>query len=349
MTSVKDKNILISIIEEAIEKGARKTKACEMLNIPIRTVQRWKKSIEDHRMYRQSIPKNKLTLEERQKIIDYCCEKRFVDKSPKEIVPILAEEGVYIASESTMYRILKEEKMLKHRENTRIPTKRNSLKELKASGSNEVWSWDITYLKTSIKGMFYYLYLFMDIWSRKIVGWDIYEEQSSENAREIIVKIDPKIDLKNIHLHSDNGSPMKGATFLSTLQWLGIIPSFSRPSCSNDNPYSESLFKTIKYRISYPKQFNSINEAKSWMEVFVNWYNNEHRHSGINYVTPNERHIGIDKEILKRRLETYQIAKNKNPERWIKNKIRNWDWVEEQILNPNKTAINEKKKKRQVA
>jgi len=230
-----------------------------------------------------------------------------------------------------------------------MPTKRNSLKELKASGSNEVWSWDITYLKTSIKGMFYYLYLFMDIWSRKIVGWNIFEEQNSENARGIIGNLELNIDLKNIHLHSDNGSPMKGATFLSTLQWLGIIPSFSRPSCSNDNPYSESLFKTIKYKISYPKQFNNIDESKRWMEAFVHWYNNEHRHSGIKYVTPEERHSGKDKEILKKRLKTYQEAKKKNPARWINDKIRDWNWIEVEILNPNKITKNENNKMRQIA
>lgn len=347
MTSLNDKNIILSIIKEAVSKGSRKSKICELVNIPIRTVQRWEISTNDNRQYRNYIPKNKLSPLERQRVIDICCSKRFVDKSPKEIVPILAEEGIYIASEATIYRILREERMMSYRENTKFPTKRYKPKELKATGTNQVWSWDITYLRTKIKGLFYYLYLFMDVWSRKIVAWDIFEEQSSENAKDIITKIDSNIDLRGIYLHSDNGSPMKGATFLSTLQWLGIIPSFSRPSCSNDNPFSESLFKTLKYKINYPKTFNNIDEVKKWMERFVNWYNNEHRHSGIQYVTPNQRHTGLDKSILEKRKLTYKKAMDKNPERWSKKITRKWNWESIEILNPE--TKNEKYNRRQIA
>lgn len=312
------------------------------MSIPIRTIQRWEHEIEDGRKKAQKKPpKNKLSEEERKKVKDICCSDSFVDKSPKVIVPILAEKGKYIASESTMYRILREESMVHHREESKKPKKRIKPKELKATGPNQVWSWDITYLKSKIKGIFFYLYMFMDIWSRKIVGWDIFETQDSEHAKYVFEKIKEENDVDGIYLHSDNGSPMKGATFLATLQWLGVIPSFSRPSCSNDNAYSESLFKTIKYRPSFPKAFETIEDAKEFMHTFINWYNNVHRHSGINYVTPAQRHNGYDKEILKIRRETYKKAMNKHPERWANKQIKEWSWQSEVILNPENNILKE--------
>ncbi len=179
----------------------------------------------------------------------------------------------------------------------------------------------------------------MDVWSRKIVAWDIYEEQTAENAREIIKHLDHEMDTKGIWLHSDNGSPMKGATFLGTLQKLGIIPSFSRPACSNDNAYSESLFKTLKYTERYPSRFSSVEHAVKWTEKFVNWYNNEHRHSMIRYTTPSQRHSGLDIPILNRRKDTYELAKKLHPERFVQNKTRNWSHIDIVELNPEKTEL----------
>lgn len=345
MSAVEDKEFILAVIHNAVREGARKTRVCNALDIGIRTVQRWEKCMLDKRILNQVCPKNKLSKEERQRVVDLCCAPRFVDLSPKQIVPILAEQGIYVASESTVYRILKRREMMHHREETRIPRKGHKVKELKATGANQVWSWDITYLKTTVKGVFFYLYVFMDIWSRKIVAFDVFEEQTSHNARQTLMGIEDKSALKNINLHSDNGSPMKGAAFLSTLSWLGITPSFSRPRCSNDNAFSESLFKTIKYDVGYPKHFDSVKEAKSWFQNFVRWYNTEHRHSGIKYVTPEQRHSGEDKKILAKRKQTYENAKKRNPQRWVQNKIRDWSWVEEQVLNPE----NNEQKRRQVA
>lgn len=345
MTKQEDKELILAVIENAVKAGARKTKVCEALDIKVRTVQRWEKCVFDKRVLNNKSPKNKLSEEERQKVIDICSEDRFVDKSPKEIVPILAEEGTYVASESTLYRILREERMLNHREESSVPRKRHKVKELKATSPDQVWSWDITYLKTNVKGLFYYLYVFMDIWSRKIVAFDVFKEQTSLNARKTLMSVNDKSILKNLKLHSDNGSPMKGATFLATLHWLGITPSFSRPSVSNDNAYSESLFKTMKYDVSFPKSFESTEQAKAWVSDFVNWYNNEHRHSGIKYVTPEQRHSGEDKKILEIRKQTYENAKKRNPERWVQNKIRDWSWEKVQVLNPE----SNEQKRRQVA
>lgn len=334
LTSLEEREETMMLISEAIDCGARKRKACEIIGIPIRTVERWENdNAGDKRPFVKNIPPNKLSLDERDEIINICCSQDFKDLSPNEIVPILAEEGRYIASESTFYRILRQEDLLAHRAESNPPKKRGKPDELKATGADQVLSWDITYLLSNIKGKYFYLYLFEDIWSRAIRGWNVYEHESADYAAELMKKICEENNIGNIRLHSDNGSPMKGATMLATLNNLGVIPSFSRPRVSNDNPYSESLFKTLKYSAGYPKSFSSIEEARDWVEGFVNWYNNEHRHSGIKFVTPMQRHTGEDKKLLSKRRETYKKAQQKNPERWSEN-IRNWDWIEEVYLNP---------------
>jgi len=339
----KERDEIIALINEAVKSGARKTKACEILNMKIRTIQRWEKNSEgDKRSDIKKFPSNKLNNEERKKIIEVCCNDRFMDMNPNVIVPILAEEGVYYGSESTFYRILREVGLLNHRTESK-PGKKRAKPDMKvASGPNQLWSWDITYLRSFIKGEYFYLYMFLDIWSRKIVGWEVYEKESAEHASELMKKISQECNVKEIRLHSDNGSPMKGATMLGTLQNLGVIPSFSRPRVSDDNPYSESLFKTLKYKASYPRRFKSIENAREWVRDFVKWYNNEHRHSKIKFTTPEQRHTGQDIYLLKKRNETYKKAKLKNPERWTR-EIKNWDWIEKVSLNPIKKQKVEKK------
>ena len=199
-----------------------------------------------------------------------------------------------MASESSFYRILREEKMLAHRGRSN-PSVHSRPKEQAADGPGEIWSWDITFLKGPVRGQFYYLYLVMDIWSRKIVGWAVHERESADYAAGLIreAALREGVDERQLVLHSDNGSPMKGATMLATLQWLGIVPSLSRPRVPDDNPYSEALFRTVKYRPEYPSgPFQSLEEAKDWVGRFVRWYNHEHRHSAIRFVTPAQRHLG---------------------------------------------------------
>ena len=189
----------------------------------------------------------------------------------------------------------------------------------------------------------------MDIYSRKIVGWEIYATESAEQAAEVLRKTRFAEALPLNHelvLHSDNGSPMKGATMLATMQKMGVVPSFSRPSVSNDNPYSESLFKTLKYVPAYPAQpFKTIDDARRWVATFSTWYNHSHRHRGLKFVTPVQRHKGRDKAILEQRKCVYQKARRLNPERWT-GKIRNWDHVAEVKLNPiNEHTLNIEMKK----
>ena len=325
---------ILELVDEAVHTGARQNKICELLDISSRTISRWAENPEgDKRSSVKKVPGNKMSAQEQAQIVSICCSERFRNVAPNEIVAILAEEGKYIASESTMYRVLRERGLLKHRTESKPGKKSKKPEELKATGPNQVLSWDITYLKTIIKGQFYYLYLFEDVWSRLIAAWEVHVFESGEIAAGIMKKLEKQQCLNGVHLHSDNGSPMKSATMLATLQMLGVAPSFSRPQVSNDNPHPEALFRTLKYNVGYPKCFESIEEARAWVEKFVRWYNNEHRHSRIKYVTPMQRHTGQDKDILEKRKNTYEEARNKNPHRWSRG-IRNWEHIATVCLNP---------------
>jgi transposase InsO family protein len=253
-------------------------------------------------------------------------------------VPRLADQGSYLASESTFYRILREEKQLAHRRSERPAQTRTKPRAIYATAPNQLYSWDITYLPSLIRGQFFYLYLFVDIFSRKIVGWQVYEEENSTLAGELLrdLCLREGIQSEQLILHSDNGSPMKGSTMLATLQQLGVMPSFSRPSVSNDNPYSESLFKTLKYRPQYPlKPFADVTEARQWVTGLVEWYNHEHRHSAIRFVTPAQRHEGLDDKLLDNRKAVYEAARAKHPKRWS-GCSRNWQKIQVVHLNPDK-------------
>jgi transposase InsO family protein len=301
---------------------------------------------EDGRTTRKFEPLNKLGEEEQAQVLQTANSEEFADLPPTQIVPILADKGIYIASESTFYRILRRERQLGHRQETRPAKERGKPEALEATGPNQIYSWDITYLPSTVKGLYFYLYLFLDIYSRKIVGWQIFEEESSDWASEILCEIAWRegIEPNRVTLHSDNGGPMKGMTMLAMMETLGVAASFSRPAVSNDNPYSESLFRTVKYRPHYPvRHFDTIDDARKWFEQVVNWYNLEHRHSGIRFVTPAQRHAGLDRLILKKRQHVLEKARQNNPERWSRN-IRNCEPVQVVFLNPEKKTEQQMKK-----
>ena len=339
----KQREEIINLINEAQESGARQSRACEIIGISAKTLQRWCRpgTSQDGRANAKHESANKLTALERQGIIKVVNDPAYADLPPNKIVPKLADEGVYLASESTFYRVLKAENQLQHRQKS-TPTRQNKKpRALTATAANQLYSWDITYLPTQIRGLFFYLYLVLDIYSRKIVGWQVYEEESSALAADLMTDIccQEGIERHQVTLHADNGSPMKGATLLATLQQLGVMPSFSRPSVSNDNPFSESLFRTLKYRPDYPEQpFANLQAARIWVQGFVDWYNLEHLHSSIKFVTPEQRHSGMDAAILAQRKHLYLAARAKNPNRWS-GEIRNWDPIKEVHLNPEKQKI----------
>jgi len=335
---IAQRQTIIAEVDEAMRSGARQSAACEVIGISAKTLQRWAQpaNSQDGRLDARHKPSTKLTAKEREHIIEVANEPDYASLSPSKIVPKLADEGRYIASESSFYRVLKAARQLKHRDKAKSARTVIKPKALIASGPNQIYSWDITYLPTQVRGVFLYLYLVMDIYSRKVVGWQVYEAESSALAADLMTDICHRegVQRQQVTLHSDNGSPMKGATLLATLHVLGVIPSFSRPSVSNDNPYSESLFRTLKYRPEYPEEvFANLHGARNWVRWFVDWYNNEHLHSAIRFVTPAQRHAGRDADILARRASVYRDAKARHPQRWSGD-IRNWHPVGDVHLNP---------------
>jgi putative transposase len=281
-----------------------------------------------------------LAVEEAQ-IVSVLSSAGYAHLSPKQLVPQLADEGLYLASESTIYR-LQRRLGLRPRARTTSRTDITRASTLhRASKPNQVWSWDITWLPTVVRGMYLHLYLVMDVWSRKIVGWRIAARDSAEIASALITQAcrEGNVDPRGLVLHADNGKPMRASTMIATLQWLGVIPSFSRPHVSDDNPYSEALFRTLKHTPAYPRTpFADLASAERWVARFVAWYNFQHRHSAIRYVTPHERHCGQETAILERRHALYQRARSANPERWS-GQTRNWVPVGLVVLHPQRASV----------
>lgn len=329
--------MILTMIEAAVDAGARREQACGVVGLAQRTVERWREADvgDDRRAGPRTRPANALTATERAKVLDVVNSPEYRDLPPKQVVPRLADEGRYIGSESTIYRLLRAAGQDAHRGRAKARSARKVDEHL-ATGANQVWSWDITYLLSSVRGRFFYLYLVEDVWSRRIVGFEVHAEESMLASAALVraTCAAENVDPNGLVLHSDNGGPMKGSTMLATLQHLGIVPSFSRPSVSDDNPFIESLFRTLKYRPEYPhKPFETIEAAQAWVAAFVAWYNTEHRHSGIRFVTPNERHFGRENEVLAKRVRVYEAARRRHPNRWSR-RTRNWTPAPAVFLNP---------------
>jgi putative transposase len=349
MTSTQQRQILLPLIEQAMQDGARLHNACAQIGLSARTVQRWLgpcAGVGDRRarsLRTKVEPPNKLSLAERYAAMQLLNSDAFKDLPPSQIVPRLADAGQYVASESTMYRLLREAGQMTHRRLERAPRNVSKPRALVATQPDQVYCWDITYLPAPVRGMHFYLYLFVDIFSRKIVGWQVFDCESAELAAGLLRDICERMGIPQgqLTVHSDNGSPMKGETMLATMQSLGIAPSRSRPSVSNDNPYSEALFRTLKYRPQLPLEpFKDLLHARRWVTELVHWYNLEHRHSAIRFVTPTQRHAGLDKSMLKNREVIYAAARQANPNRWS-GSTRNWEHIDEVHLNPNTATFKE--------
>lgn len=350
MISAADRHQARELVAEARRAGARLGPACEQLGLSVRTYRRWTQGgalkADGRPQAERPVPANKLSVEERSRVLELCHQPAYASLPPGQIVPQLADQGEYIASESSFYRILREADEQHHRGRSQPPRAPASPPRHRADGPRQVWSWDISWLAGPVKGSFFYLYLILDLYSRKIVGWELFEAESAKHAAQLVqraVLAEGCLD-QPLVLHSDNGSPMKGATLLETLYRLGVVSSYSRPRVSNDNPFSEALFRTCKYRPAYPEQgFVSLPAARDWVQRFVHWYNQEHRHSAIQFVTPHERHEGLDHAILENRKAVYEQAKARHPERW-RGATRNWDPVTAVWLNPAAEVIDQPKK-----
>ena len=284
---------------------------------------------------RRIAPANKLSEEERARILAVVNSAEFASQPPSQIVPALGDRGEYLASESTIYRVMKAAAQQHHRGRAKKPAARFVTSHC-ATEPNRLWSWDITWLPTAVKGLYFYWYMVLDAYSRKIVGHEVHVAESADLAALLMRKASLSEGLagRKVVLHSDNGSAMKGATMLATLEKLGVVPSFSRPRVSNDNPFAESLFRTCKYRPNYPrKPFESVEQARTWTLQFVQWYNHQHKHSSLKFVTPAQRHDGLDAMILQYRKQVYEAAKERHPERWS-GATRDWELNDEVWLNP---------------
>jgi transposase InsO family protein len=340
MISVPDRREAVLLIDEAVQAGARCAPACRTLGLSVRTYQRWLRDGEvkaDGRpLAVRPEPANKLTAAEREQVLALCHAPEFASLPPSQIVPRLADQGTYLASESSFYRILRAAGEQQHRGRSRAPRPATLPPSHCAQRPCAVWTWDITWLPGPVRGQFFYLYLILDLYSRKIVGWEIHERETAELAAQLVRRavLAEQCVGQPLVLHADNGSPQKGSTLRATLEALGIAPSYSRPRVSDDNPFSESLFRTCKYRPSYPTRgFESLTAARQWTLDFVRWYNQEHRHSALRYVTPAERHAGQDKTLLAARHKVYHTARAQHPRRWT-GATRNWQPIGEVWLNP---------------
>ena len=347
MTCPEQRQTLLQLIRSACTAGARLRPACAQVGLSERTVQRWLRPEwpdGDRRvagLHERGAPANKLSQAERDVVMQIVNGDEFKNLPPSQIVPRLADQGRYVASESTLYRLLHLAGQTAHRRLERVPHKRSKPRAFTATQPDQIYCWDITYLPTQVRGAYFYLYLFVDLFSRKIVGWQVFDCESAELASQLLQDICHRQGIApgQLVVHSDNGSPMKGETMLATLQRLGVAPSRSRPSVSNDNPYSESLFRTLKYRPELPvKPLEDLLQARRWVTELVHWYNDHHRHSAIGFVTPSQRHSGQDKALLKERAAVYELARQEHPLRWSKG-TRDWRHVDQVHLNPDTPKI----------
>lgn len=348
MIGLEDRRMKVRNIEAAQHAGARLDAACKVAGITLRTLQRWKREdglvCGDRRpVTLRPRPAHALTEAERRAVLQVANEPRFADLPPARIVPMLADEGIYLASESTFHRLLREAGQTTHRGRAKAPAASRPPSTHIATAPRQVWCWDMTYLPATVAGRWFHLYLILDLYSRKIVGWEVHGTDASEHAAHLVRRTALAEGIAALAdkpvLHGDNGATLKATTVLAMLHWLGIKASYSRPRVSDDNAYAEALFRTAKYRPEFPARgFEDLEAARSWASGFVQWYNVEHRHSGIRYVSPAQRHAGEDHAILAARHALYANARASHPARWTGN-TRNWSPIIAVTLNPEREAV----------
>jgi transposase InsO family protein len=265
-----------------------------------------------------------LTAEEEEAFYQASIQERFVDMTPEAIVAILASEMIYLGSPSTLYRILRKNNALQHRQASRKPIPTRASSYIPVTGPNQVWAWDITWVKTGVRGIFLYEYSIIDLYDRRIVGWCLEDHESEDCAQRLFARVIRDLKTIPLFIHADNGNAMRGSSFAVFLDSLGVTRSHSRPRISNDNAFIESWFKTLKYSVSYPGHFTSLEQAREWFANFVHEYNTRHLHSGLDYVTPLQVNTGVAEAIYQTRNETLERAKTNHPGRWKRNICRKY-------------------------
>lgn len=350
MIGLEDRQRTAQWIAAAHRDGARLHKACEVAGIDVRTLQRWKAqdglAVGDRRPAAvRPTPAHALSAQERAAVLQVANEPRFADMPPARIVPTLADEGRYLASESSFSRILRAAGQNRHRGRAKAPHAQRAPQTHVAAAPRQVWCWDLTFLPAQVAGQWFYLYLILDLYSRKIVGWEVHAEDSGDHAARLVHRTALAEGIASVErdkrpvLHGDNGSTIKATSVLAMLYWLGVKPSYSRPRVSDDNAFVEALFRTAKYRPEFPsKGFATLDDARQWGARFVHWYNFNHQHSGIRYVSPAQRHAGEDRSILAQRHALYLQARERNPARWSRH-TRNWEPIGAVALNPERDVV----------
>jgi len=260
-----------------------------------------------------------LSMEEQKAVLAILTSTRFVDESVPEVYTTLLDEGVYMCSQRTMYRVLERNASTRERRD-QCHHPEYTKPELLATGPNQVWSWDITKLKGARKWTYHYLYVIMDIYSRYVVGWMVAPRESAALAERLIEQTceNQGIEPGELTIHADRGPSMRSKLVAQLMADLGVTKSHSRPYTSNDNPFSEAQFKTLKYRHSFPKTFGSTEDATVFLRVFFDWYNCQHRHSGIGSVTPEDMHTGRAHAVREERCKVLKTAYDQHPERFVK-------------------------------
>ena len=324
--------------------GARQSKCAETLGLSFRTLKRWRAAAHDNRpdgrpTAKRPTPRNALTDEERAEILRQCNLPGNASKPPAQIVAELADTGLYIASEASFYRVLKDARQQHHRGRARAPKQHAPKTTHTAHAPNQVWCWDITWLPSTVLGRFFKLYIILDLFSRKIIAAEVWEQENAEHSQALLRRAclaeNIAAQTAPLVLHGDNGSPLKAATVLALMHQLGITPSHSRPRVSNDNPHAEAFFRTSKYHPSLPPNgFASLEEARTWANRLIQWYNHQHRHSSLRFVTPAQKHAAEDIILLAKRKALYEAKRTENPGRWIQLRTRNWEPVSTTTLNP---------------
>ena len=322
---------------ESLSESIGPVAACKAFGVPRSSFSRWMNPSPERQQPRAR-PARALSKEEEEEILRTLAEPRFVDLSPYEVHAILLDEGRYLGSPSTMYRLLARDK------NEEVVERRNQRKhpqyekpELVATAPNQVWSWDITRLKgPGKKFSYFYLYVIMDIYSRYVVGWMVAPRENAAHAVKLIEETCTKHGIKpdELVLHSDRGSPMTCQETAQLLASLGVIRSLSRPQTSNDNPFSESFFKTCKYNPWFPRTFPDQAAAERFSRYFIHWYNNHHRHGGLEMLTPSTVHSGRAEAVLKNREDTLKRAWEAHPERFVRGCPKPKPLPQEVYINP---------------
>ena len=290
----------------------------DVLELSESSFYRWlKREPKEQEMKSKLRNSRRLLPEEEDSVLRLLCSKRFVDMAPEAIVATLLDEEVYHCSARTMYRILNRNRAVQERRNQRRHPEYKK-PELLATGPNQLWTWDITKLRTGKKWTYHYLYVIMDVYSRYVVGWLIAPKENALLAEQLIMETCSRqgIGRDELTIHADRGSAMTSKTVSQLMADLGVTRSHSRPHVSNDNPFSESQFKTLKYHSNFPKAFETQIEAKEFLEEWFIWYNTAHRHSGIKMLTPETVHMGHQNDVLSKRQEVLLRAFSKNPNRF---------------------------------